>query len=332
MWLVGFFNELDHYVPREELRQYMHCELLAVTVPFLLRGGAFKLWHETGHKKIKEFCGGDLFVAAVLGRAHWHDPQEQPPLQPLQSCPLCGGDVQAALLSRSLVRNEQAREAATGVELTPRSSFETSEASQAGGTPAGHVEHAETASSSRVLDRDLAYRSWTETRLRLGFGKRRLAVAVSVLRILFWHLLQPLFYLLVFYTYTDRMESELLLGLGFAVALRELTYVVVVFACIAFKPGIFLYAPVENHCGTNMAYVVCPEKFLLTFLLTDTGFFLCLPICVMDLCSFGALLIMLLNQLYWWPLFVGYGVTAVSGLVIPVALLTDRCNTQEGFK
>lgn len=162
-------------------------------------------------------------------------------------------------------------------------------------------------SRARLLDQpDLAYREWELVRIRLGFKTQRLAIAVCVVRVLFWHWLQPVLYFLVFYAASDLLDtSELYLGL--AVALRELIYFSAVFLCIFLKPGFFLYSPSENSLRYNMVYAFMPEKLALAFLAKD------------EFTEVISIVLFLVHGHWYWPLMIGYLVTAAS----PAAYLQD---------
>lgn len=178
----------------------------------------------------------------------------------------------------------------------------------------------QTEQTPRMLSFDQArqeqqFRSWNEEREKLGYTMR-MAVVVSVARIVAWHLLQPLLYALTFYCYSDEMVGVELI-LGFCVLLRELIYTTTVFIAIRKKPAVFLYSPKVNSLENNIFYIAMPEKFIL-WELDDEGCVGSLFVyftCACDICALAALILAFSHHRQWGPLMIGYGVTAVSGIV-----------------
>lgn len=225
---------------------------------------------------------------------------------------LCGGDLSDAVIFGRVTRGRGNGEA--GVELAAAGVRERS------GGGDGSVE----------MD---AYDSWDGARRRLGFTKQ-LGVAVSVARVLLWHWLQPLLYFLVFYAYSDLLNTAQLY-LGLAVAAREFIYIHLVVLLVFRKPGFFLFSPSENDYFATFFYVVMPETMCILYLTpkaevgpphsatastrtTRSAIYECaiFILIALDVCGAISVMCLILNQQWYWPLMIGFLVTAIGGVII----------------
>lgn len=290
MWLQDFFNELDRHLSRDWLRQQMNYEFFGALLPFVLRFGIGKLTDLLWDKvwaAISMFCGGDIRQALLHGHLIREDSVP---------CRFCGR------------RRDEAE-----IELTAPGGA-TSSANEAG---VGLASAEAGGQSEEPTAKDL-YSNWDEARRRLGFTKKRLALVVSAARVLLWHWLQPALYFVIFYAYSDLLNTaELYFGL--AVAVRELLYFIAVLVGIFHRPGIFLYAPIENIDLHNFLYIVMPEKFIIVQLpeIDSVACVFC-GIIVLDVASIVSIILLIANRQWYLPLMVGYAVTAISAVALPL--------------
>lgn len=176
--------------------------------------------------------------------------------------------------------------------------------------------------------------SWEYIRLCMGWTPQ-MAITVGAMRLLLWHWLQPVMYFWVLYTFSSDI-SKLQLGFGLAVAARESIYCIAVLLSL-FKCPFFLLVNMSagwRKQGANLStrivcllsFVCCPEKGVLVLLLTKGPqqqhsdwfwlyLFFVLLIPLLDLCGMAALIIGLVRNEMPYPLAIGYGVTAVAGVV-----------------
>lgn len=170
------------------------------------------------------------------------------------------------------------------------------------------------------------YSNWDTVRCRLKWPWR-LAFNVSVLRVLFWHWLQPALYFLVFYGYSDLL-SQAQLVLGTLVAFRELSYFGLTLLFILGQPAVFLYSPSENGCIENFLYVCAPEMFLLLIMYEwgpcrengvglPFGAMCCrLPHAISvfgpSIAAAACLRDLLIHSKMYWPLIVGFSMTCLA--------------------
>lgn len=296
MWIADLFNILDPYVSRDWLRQQLYYELFGVLAPFVLRIGLDKLT-DLIWGAVDTFCGGDLREAIISGRGRR---LEVP-------CRFCGkrqAEAEIELIAaRDVVANEAGGEPAPGGRGVGQSDGHTTDA---------------------MVYFMTGYDDWEAARKRLGFDKRRLALVVSAVRVLLWHWLQPALYFVVFYAFSDLLNTaELYLGL--LVAVRELFYFIMVLILIFRKPGAFLYSPSENRSYFNCLYVFCPEKLCASWLGgsgvggSDCANCLTGLIVLLDICGIVSIILLVVNGQWYLPLMIGYGVTAISVLAIPVS-------------
>lgn len=169
---------------------------------------------------------------------------------------------------------------------------------------------------------------WIEVRVCMGWSNR-VALAVALFRLVFWHWLQPVMYLWALYSYCNVIDRlQLYFGLG--VAVREIMYAIITFAALYRNPS-FLICNVANIYGRGrnflfefICYIASPEKFVaLCCVNSELGLcsrtFMWLGISViplLDLCGLCALIIGAKNGDLPPALAVSYCVAAIA--LIPV--------------
>lgn len=186
--------------------------------------------------------------------------------------------------------------------------------------------------------------SWTEARIAMGYTPK-VAIAVSILRVFFWHWLQPLIYGLVLFSFYPQLNlTQFILGL--CVAFREAMYFLLVlvgaFACPAFlltNPHAFV--PSERNRWVHymfflFGYVCCPEKLVFAcvwkrFIGPFAGFgskVVGITIPLLDICGIVGLILGIVHHNLPIALEISYGVTTLAAIVtfaIPcIACCTDK--------
>lgn len=154
--------------------------------------------------------------------------------------------------------------------------------------------------------------TWGEAQRQLGWTRTQ-ALFVSGARLLLWHWMQPMMYMLAFYAYSDLL-GPLQFALGFVVLGREMLYFSVTGAGLLRKPTFLLFSPYLADWRDRTLYFAMPEKFVLTVCCSVRAVWslAILAIFAADLCGVLALIIGLARHRMWPPLACGYVVTAVS--------------------
>lgn len=170
--------------------------------------------------------------------------------------------------------------------------------------------------------------------------------AVAFLRLLFFHLLQPIAYIFVLWLYSDVISSlQLIFGCG--VAVRECIYLLATIIALYVQPSFLLVnisagwktksIPLHARLLFILLYCTMPDKFVLSIalkiLFSDRSdccvlaLFLNLSslmwflMSVMDLFGIAALLVAVTVDRVFIPLVIGYCMTALSGvLIFPLGL------------
>jgi hypothetical protein len=199
---------------------------------------------------------------------------------------------------------------------------------------------------------------WESAVAMLGWSQRK-AWTVALIRLVFWHWMQPAMYAWTLYSYSDLIDYTQLV-LGVVVLGREGLYVL--FTCIAlYRNPVFLLANVaanrdNKHVGTSSYYaeflndviwfVFVPEKYVARCALIDNrpphryityqtpppgagpcdcAQFLAIAVfCCCDICGIAALVVGALHYLPL-PLAIGYTVTTLGGLASVVMLFNYIC-------
>eukprot|EP00746_Dinoflagellata_sp_MGD_P138555 gnl/MRDRNA2_/MRDRNA2_72186_c0_seq2.p1 gnl/MRDRNA2_/MRDRNA2_72186_c0~~gnl/MRDRNA2_/MRDRNA2_72186_c0_seq2.p1 ORF type:complete len:280 (+),score=21.80 gnl/MRDRNA2_/MRDRNA2_72186_c0_seq2:85-924(+) len=166
------------------------------------------------------------------------------------------------------------------------------------------------------------FTDFKEMAQKLGFRKKRTACFVALVRLLFWHWMQPLAYAVVFYAYSDVL-SGLQLLLGLAVLGREALYVLFTLLAMLLCPAYLLFSPVRAQKRDAFMYFAMPEKFVVIVILNKLSCRCSLDklacpvtslIGLIDLCAVAALAVGLVLHNLPLPLGIGYGITGTSGI------------------
>jgi hypothetical protein len=167
--------------------------------------------------------------------------------------------------------------------------------------------------------------NWDEALVALGWS-RRMGLAVGVLRLVFWHWMQPAMYAASLYAYWNQIDA-VQQKLALVVGAREALYPLFTLKALWHKP-IFLLANLsspEKRLHSFLYYVATPEKYAtscalqgsslewLEIPLTST----LLPAC--DICGTAALIVGGMKGTLPAALAVGYSITTL-GLVAGIAL------------
>ena len=168
--------------------------------------------------------------------------------------------------------------------------------------------------------------SWSEAREDLSINFCA-ALTVSMLRLIFWHWMQPMLYAWVLYAYWDLLDDGQQI-LASIVAGREALYFL--FTLIGLiKNRSYLLVDLRatwkdedvNGSWSVILYVIAPEKNLFMVILCDhpapvvrdTGM-ICL--CVLDMAGIVAFIWAIGVDNVYVPLMIGYGVTTIGGIFV----------------
>lgn len=206
--------------------------------------------------------------------------------------------------------------------------------------------------SADMVDMDSIYNgkmNWLRARLALGYTPV-MAICVAILRLVFWHWMQPAMYCLVLYIYSTEISS-LQLIFGILVACREVIYVLLTIMALFTNPSFLLVNLSANwdneiawsHLLCNplrylIIYVTAPEKFVCYCAFRNPTedkqcsiFFpvVLVLIFLLDVCGVVALIIAIARNETPISLMIGYGFTALAFLVVIVdvarVLLAIQC-------
>lgn len=108
--------------------------------------------------------------------------------------------------------------------------------------------------------------SWRVARTRLSGVHDGPLIAVAALRLVLWHLMQPVCFFLILYSWSDKITSQLQQLLAVAVLLREILYLTCTLVALITSPA-FLLIDIAGTWRTGafgevIVYVLMPEKFL----------------------------------------------------------------------
>ena len=111
--------------------------------------------------------------------------------------------------------------------------------------------------------------SWTKAKKIQNLSKRA-AMFVSIVRLVFWHWLQPLSYAFVLYAYWDLLD-EVQMFLALAVGLRECVYFLLTIACLWVTPAFLMVDLRSTYLYYSwwyvVQYVISPVKFVCSTLI-----------------------------------------------------------------
>lgn len=187
--------------------------------------------------------------------------------------------------------------------------------------------------------------------------QKGLAYISSILRLMFWHWLQPVLYFIVFKCDADQIDP-LQFKLGVAVAVREALYFLSTLICVITNPDFLLidvmaskrdkYFEESNSSfrhdlngklttgwGFVVMYVLSPEKFVAWATFDKGGIgrgwlwsIFLFGGTLLDICGIAALVVGLQAANLRTPLAIGYGATALGGvgfLLLVLQVLIKRC-------
>jgi hypothetical protein len=166
--------------------------------------------------------------------------------------------------------------------------------------------------------------SWDQAVAVQGWS-RRMGVAVSVLRLVFWHWLQPAMYVTSLYAYWDQID-DMQQKLGLVVAAREALYPLLTLVALWRRP-IFLLANLSSpewRVQSYLLYVFMPEKFAARCAFDDgyvvRGLLPCL-FAGCDLCGTAALIVGAAKGTLPAALAVGYSVATLGWMAGAVLMV-----------
>jgi hypothetical protein len=181
--------------------------------------------------------------------------------------------------------------------------------------------------------------SWLEVRIALGWSQQ-MAVSVAMLRLFFWHWLQPIMYFWTLYTFSSQI-SELQLDLALCVAARELLYIAITLWALNVSPTFLLFnvaigwksksIPLAERITILILFVVCPEKFVLFYAdskssnINDMKYIPILITIICDLLGMAALVVGSVRNELPVPLAVGYCVTLMGTIAFVGMALFECC-------
>lgn len=161
--------------------------------------------------------------------------------------------------------------------------------------------------------------TWDNARKLLGWSWN-LAISVSLLRLFFWHLMQPFAYCWTLYSYYNEID-HLQRVLALFVAFREVSYLFLTMICVRNCPRFLLTNIAAGWKSGNIGltqrlinilfYGLSPEKFLLQCI-RHSEFIPLLWLC--DACGIMALIAGLMRGVLPIPLAISYGFTGLAGL------------------
>eukprot|EP01083_Nonionella_stella_P031985 87543_1 len=176
--------------------------------------------------------------------------------------------------------------------------------------------------------------NWTKAKERLGVNTCA-AVTISIIRLLFWHWMQPILYVYVLYAYWDLLvETQQVLGL--IVGVREVIYFLLTIIAACANPVFLIVDLRASSLSLVGCYVIAPEKYVFMALfnnLPDKYVFITkhgvvFGICVLVLMDFaGAISFVhaLAIKNAYVPLMIGYGVTAIGGFFVVCFIMWFDC-------
>ena len=171
--------------------------------------------------------------------------------------------------------------------------------------------------------------SWESTLAKSGRSQCGGAIE-ALMRLLFWHLLQAAIYLTALSIYWDDLGFWQRL-FGALVGVREVMYMAGSLALVVFQPSFLLVDVVASFSEKGgpaavIVYVLAPEKMVFAALAAspkiasdNLGLIGVLGPFIFDVCAVGALVAALHSGVTPPALMVGYSMTALAGLSLPLA-------------
>lgn len=178
-----------------------------------------------------------------------------------------------------------------------------------------------------VIDNKL---TWTQAKEGLEINQCA-ALFISIVRLIFWHCMQPLLYCYVLYAFWDLLDNVQQI-LGLIVAVREAIFFFMILLC-TFRNPAFLLVDIRASCTQQAplvaVYVIAPEKFI----------YLCLNCCRADLLNAVGILVLSILDIagmvaFVWaiavhkmyaPMMIGYAITTLGGFLIIMVMCVGCC-------
>eukprot|EP01084_Bolivina_argentea_P317306 550137_1 len=163
--------------------------------------------------------------------------------------------------------------------------------------------------------------SWSEATEHLGINKCA-GFLISVIRLIFWHWMQPLLYWFVLFAYWDLLDNVQQI-LASIVAGREFIYFCLTCICVCVNPAFLLVdliASFKEYYMGALIYLFAPEKYIyLSITKNKEG--CCLAtlfviLCLADLVGMVAFIWAFVVNNVYAPMMVGYSVTTLGGCMI----------------
>lgn len=179
---------------------------------------------------------------------------------------------------------------------------------------------------------------WDECRLMYGYNFLT-GFIVSAMRLIFWHMLQPIMYAFLLYAYSD-VINDIQLKLGLIVAIRECIYFISIIIILFTLPS-FLLVDIraeDDWCKficILLFYTLTPDKYIIAILIRMLQekvsgktfgfayyFFEKLCLCIllllslMDCCGTAAFIIGLMNKSLPVALGISYIFTTFGGICL----------------
>eukprot|EP01084_Bolivina_argentea_P135024 238008_1 len=152
------------------------------------------------------------------------------------------------------------------------------------------------------------------------------AMTVSMIRLIFWHWMQPFIYCFVLYAYWDLLDHVQQI-LGLIVAGREVIYFFLTIIGLLVNPVYLLldlratWNVDKDPTSTILMYILAPEKYIYLSLVSEvengtrakcTYQYILVGLVIMDLCGIAAFIWALAVHNVYAPLMVGYIVTTLG--------------------
>eukprot|EP01084_Bolivina_argentea_P061242 111926_1 len=179
---------------------------------------------------------------------------------------------------------------------------------------------------------------WSEAREQLGLNTCA-ALFISLIRLIFWHCMQPCLYCFVMYAYWDLLDRGQQI-LAVIVAVRECIYFCLTFIGVCVNPTFLLIdlrASWKDDRGQTLLYIMGPEKYVwFSIGVFDTSvcgqFFFGTVLIILVIADTGGIVAFVwafVVRNVYIPMMIGYTVTALGALYIAllfcIGFVADFC-------
>lgn len=182
--------------------------------------------------------------------------------------------------------------------------------------------------------------SWHEARTELGLNQCA-ASLIALIRLLFWHWMQPFLYFYVLFAYWDLLvHIQRILGL--IVGGREALYWLMTVFALCRNPVYLLvdlrstWLNRRNVIFELVSYVIAPDKYVTLAMIKKGGrdyLSFCLVVIflpLLDLAGVAAFILAFLTDNVYVPLMIGYAVTMIGGIVVVPWVIVVYCKSRLG--